>query len=106
MHFHGKNRESYKRSITDLASSSGEIGMPFLLQEMSMGRSPVASQISEALSPFLTESLTNFSLKCGGAGKDEAIYAFGMGVLVTTRARPRRQRPKRFMHCANANGLS
>lgn len=52
--------------------------MPFLLQEMSIGRSPEASQISEALSPFRTESRTNFSLKCGGAGKDEAIYAFGM----------------------------
>ena len=64
--------------------------MPFRLQEMSIGRSPVASQISEALSPFLTDNLTNFSLKCGGAGKDEAVYAFGMGVsegvLVTSGA--------------------
>ena len=65
-----------------LASSSWERGMPLRRQVMSIGWSPLASQINEARSPFLTESLTDFSLKCGGAAvhssrkEEKAIYAF------------------------------
>ena len=60
-----------------LASSSCDRGIPLRRQVMSIGWSPLASQISEARSPFLTESLTDFSLKCGGAAREEkAIYAF------------------------------
>lgn len=50
--------------------------MPLRRHEMSIGWSPSASQISEALSPFRTDSLTDFSEKCGGAGRRKAIYAF------------------------------
>ncbi len=74
--------------------------MPFLLQEMSIGRSPEASQISEALSPFRTESRTNFSLKCGGAGKDEAIYAFGMVLHALRKCKWARQQQKHYYYYA------
>lgn len=73
--------------------------MPFLLQEMSIGRSPEASQISEALSPFRTESRTNFSLKCGGAGKDEAIYAFGMVLHALRKCKWARQQQSTTTRC-------
>ena len=67
-----------------LASSSWERGMPLRRQVMSIGWSPLASQINEARSPFLTESLTDFSLKCGGAAvhssrkEERQFMRFGM----------------------------
>ena len=54
---------------THLASSSCDIGIPFRRHVMSIGWSPLASQIRVARSPFRTDSLTDFSLKWGGAGK-------------------------------------
>jgi hypothetical protein len=58
--------------------------MPLRRQVMSIGWSPLASQINEARSPFLTESLTDFSLKCGGAAvhssrkEERQFMRFGM----------------------------
>ena len=77
-----------------LASSSDEIGIPFLRHVTSIGWSPLASQISEALSPFLTESRTDFSLKCGGAEEEEERQFMRFGMLHGLSC----------IECANANG--